>query len=244
MSLVKSGDLAVRTAQPFRFVAPSERSADCEPSLEHTPHSSNNPEFAGLETGVQLGEVVKEASFLEQIAELQQALAKAKSEIEEAKTASFESGKKEGFNAACKLAEERYILLRDALADGQECMARGIDEQFRVAIEIARTIVQSVLGDQAQLKEHVIQTASMWKRELAESSIVGIRVSTKDFPDAKELLQIEELLGRTKIETDPSLDHGACLFDLSLGTLNASIPHQLENSNEFLNAQLPSEARK
>jgi flagellar biosynthesis/type III secretory pathway protein FliH len=79
-----------------------------------------------------------------------------------------------------------------------------------------------------------MSTAQHWKNELAEGSILRVRVSSDDFTDQSSLDALQAEFANVEVVPQLDLKPGACLFDLKLGALDASINVQLEKAEEFL----------
>lgn len=170
----------------------------------------------------------------EQIYALESSLSQAVDELERARSEAYDEGMQAGRKEAEKLATEGLSLLQQALMEGRERLQENLESNLDAGITIARAILRSVLGKSADLPGHIVETAKRWKEELEDTSIISLRVSPLDFPDSLQLGRLEKAIGGTKVQIDPALNRGACLFELTLGSLDASIPKQLENAEEFL----------
>ncbi len=227
MSLLKPQLHAELAVESFRFEDAPLVHLSGERVVEATQPSSHSPSPSEAKAD---GD-----ELLERIDVLECSLSEAANEIERAKSESYEEGLRTGQEEADRLATEGLSLLREALEEGREELRKNFEHQLDAGIMIARAILRSVLGQSADLRDHIIQTAMRWKNELEDSSVISLRVSPLDFSDDHQLAPLEKSIAGTEIRIDPSLGRGACLFDLALGSLDASIPLQLENAEEFLN---------
>ncbi len=223
MSLLKPQMRPELAVESFRFVdtPPLSRSPG---ALDGAVPQQNSPPLSTSD-----GEEVRE-----KIGVLEDALADATSELERTKARAYEEGIKAGQEEARELSTESLSLLREAMEGGLEGLRETLENQSDAAIMIARAILRSMLGESADFPEHIVQTAGLWRQELEDSSVISLRVSSLDFPDSGDLAALEKAIKGTEIKIDPTLGRGACLFDLALGSLNASIPRQLENAERFL----------
>lgn len=138
-----------------------------------------------------------------------------------------ERGIEEGLASATTREQERVDTLKGAVAEALATLERKIDGERDLAIDIARAALDRIVADPALYHGLVTETARRNAAGLQRSSIVGLRVSVADFPDTDALTALPPLGTHVKVEADPSLEPGACIFDLSLGSLDASIPRQL-----------------
>ena len=133
-------------------------------------------------------------------------------------------------------SQEALALLSKALEGCSTTLSAELDGQIEASLALAQAIVQRVLGDTERLPEHVLKAALRWKDELAAASIIELRVSATDFPDSEALAELQTAFSTFQVVAEMDLDQGACVFDLKLGNLDASIPRQVQNAAAFLEA--------
>ena len=228
MSLVKAANTSSPATQSFEFTrvlhkAPSEAESkpiEAKAAVNAAPAKDKS--------------LAKEAHFLDRIAALEKALGEKDKAIEAAKATSYQEGLKAGKKEAETKTDEALKLLEGSLKQGSKVLHEKLDGQVELSLDLARTILRRVLGDAFQMPAHVLSTAQHWKQELAEGSILRIRVSADDFTDQSSLDSLQAEFANVEIVPQLDLKPGACLFDLKLGTLDASIDGQLEKAEAFL----------
>ncbi|WP_332819472.1 FliH/SctL family protein [Sphingopyxis sp.] len=166
-------------------------------------------------------------ALLAQIDEMEAAVRAAQGRHEAECAEARERGREAGFAAATTREQERVDALKGAIGEALATLERKIDSERDLAIDIARAALDRIVADPSLYHGLVTETARRNAAGLQRSSIVGLRVSVADFPDANALAALPPLGNHVKVEADPSLEPGACIFDLSLGSLDASIPRQL-----------------
>ena len=238
MSLVKSISPSAKVVQPFQFLEKANA-----PTIEEVDSEGTGAQNAELKPAINAGSspqkaVAKESHFLDRIADLEEALKAREKELEEARKKAFDEGQKTGEAAASRKSEEALALLGQAAEQGVKSLEAKLDGQIETSVEIARALLRRILGDEAELPWHVAETARRWKSEIAGSSLIRLRVSAEDFPDESELADLAKSFAGTEILAEADLARGSCLFDLKLGTLDASISRQLDNAEALLDQPL------
>ena len=166
-------------------------------------------------------------ALINQIDEMEAAMRAAQGRHEAECAEARERGLEEGFATATTREQERVDALKGAIGEALATLERKIDSERDLAIDIARAALDRIVADPSLYHGLVTETARRNAAGLQRSSIIGLRVSVADFPDADALAALPPLGNHVKVEADPSLEPGACIFDLSLGSLDASIPRQL-----------------
>lgn len=229
MTLLKSKTPDAGEVQPFAFAyhveADQETSgANCEAGADlavegetHLPQS-----------------LAKESELTGRIAELEAKIAIFDEGLERAREAGFEAGKIQGKESAKEEGDAVAEWLQAALVSAETAFQDHLANEHDAAIAIAKSILAKVLGEVEDLSALVIQAAAQGRRDLAKSTLLTLRVSANDFRDPDALTSLTAAVGQIKIEVDSTLASGACIFDLSLGELDASLPRQFANAREFL----------
>lgn len=166
-------------------------------------------------------------ALTDQVEALEAALRTAQDQNEIDRAEAFEQGREEGLAAAETREHERIAVLQGAVTEALATLERKVDQERDLAIDIARAALDRVVADPALYHGLVAETARRHAAGLQRGSIVGLRVSPIDFPDADALAALPQLGTHAKVEADPALEAGACIFDLSLGSFDVSIPRQL-----------------
>lgn len=228
MTLLKAASSPAPSSESYVFEQPKP-----DESLE----SSSTPLGAKTTVGTapaQDKSLAKEAHFLDQIAALEKELADKEKAIEDAKKAAYDEGVKAGEKSATSKADEALELLKASLEKGAKTLEERLGDQVDLSVELARTILSRVLGDAYLLPSHVTSTAQHWKQTLSSGSILRVRVCADDFADQAALDALQNMLPNVEIVPQLDLNPGACLFDLKLGTLDASIDSQLAKADALL----------
>lgn len=217
MTLIKGDSMRARAATPFR--SGRARGPDIAPLAEKTVEAA-----AEAQEDLAAAELQR---LSRRIAELEIALTAAATEQERATAAALARGKEEGLAAAQSADAERLSMLREAVGEAIGRIESRFAEERDIAIEIAHSALDRIFADTTQYRPMVVETARRNAAKLMRGTILGLRVSATDFPDADSLTALPALGIGIKVEADPSLGPGACIFDLTLGTLDASIPNQV-----------------
>jgi len=217
VTLIKGDSMRARAATPFR--SGRARGPDIAPLAEGTVEAA-----AEAQEDLAAAELQR---LSRRIAELEIALTAAATEQERATAAALARGKEEGLAAAQSADAERLSMLREAVGEAIGRIESRFAEERDIAIEIAHSALDRIFADTTQYRPMVVETARRNAAKLMRGTILGLRVSATDFPDADSLTALPALGIGIQAEADPSLGPGACIFDLTLGTLDASIPNQV-----------------
>lgn len=170
--------------------------------------------------------------LLTRIAALEAALTDRDASLEHQMREAFASGVENGRTLAIREEGERIAALKAATAAAREDFVSRMAALDKLAVELALTGLERVLGDAARYATLIGETIRHRLASTVDGSIVGIRVSAADFDEPAQLADLSGTLGvapSITLVADPSLPAGACFIDLKLGRLDASIPHQLRN---------------
>ena len=237
MNLVKAASFTGPATQSFEFTRP-ERRETAEPVSQPIEAMTSVDTAPAKDTPL-----AKEGHFLDQIAGLEKALREKEKDIETAKAAAFAEGKKAGEKAALSKSDQALEFLKGAITQGSKTLEAKLEAEVETGVDLARTILRQILGDANELPSQVTNTAARWKQELAAGTILRLRVAADDFTDQDALDALQETVGNVEIVPQLDLKPGACLFDLKLGALDASIDHQLAKAEELLEQSAdPAEA--
>jgi type III secretion protein L len=168
------------------------------------------------------------------IAELRQRLADAESEADEREDAAFERGRREGEDLATGETEKRLELLRKGVDALQQSHSDRLAEYELLALQLARTALTRVFGDEGQRTEMVTQAITQRLASIKRKLVVRVSVSARDFRSKEELETLTARLPGFEIVPDKALDAGGCLVDLRLGTIDLGLPGQWQRLTVFL----------
>ncbi|WP_185646313.1 FliH/SctL family protein [Burkholderia stagnalis] len=214
-----SADRIPLVAQHARPGQPSDAAHDAVPQ----PPSANNGDNPLAREREQL---------LTRVAALEAALTDRDNGLEPKMREAFAAGVENGRAQAIREEGERIAALKAATAAAREDFVSRMAALDKLAVELALTGLQRVLGDAARYATLVGETIRHRLASTAGGSIIGIRVSAADFDESAQLADLAGTLGiapSITLVADPSLPAGACFIDLTLGRLDASIPHQMRN---------------
>lgn len=248
MSLVKSANPAAQTSKPFRFLGrPSTQAVHQETTAARHANPSADASESDLRPARPSPDpqrsIAKESHFLDRIKDLENALEAQGEELQRAKSQAYEDGLKAGIEASQVQSQEALTLLREALEGCSVTLSAKLDSRIDVSLALATAIVQRILGDEERLPEHVLKTALRWKDELAATCIIELRVSAADFPDSDALAELQNAFSPLQVVADERMRQGACVFDLKLGSLDASISRQVQNAAAFLEAAVETDGQ-
>ena len=170
----------------------------------------------------------------DRISELEGQLKALRDKAEKDVEAALEKGRKQGAQDTLKLDRERFEALENSLETALAAAQHHLETKAQFAIDIARTLVRRILGDDGKYRQLIEQAAATCKAELSDTAILEVRVSRADFPEPDQIRSLADRLVHTRIDVRDDLDPGACLFQLELGTVDASLPTQAANADALL----------
>jgi flagellar biosynthesis/type III secretory pathway protein FliH len=171
----------------------------------------------------------------EEIARQQKLLVEALELGEKAQKEAFDAGRKEGHRTAQDDIERRIA----SITKGAELAQRAWDERLAglevLAVVLARSALAKVFGEGADLADLVTRAIGSRVGALNRDGVVGVRVSTTDFPDAEALEAIRAKVGMRSIDVvaDPAFEAGQCRLDLTLGHVDLGIDSQWQELDRF-----------
>lgn len=178
--------------------------------------------------------LANEADVLKlRIASLEAALEEARTELEQSAKARFDEGRKAGLEDAEKLDRERVDLLDKALQAAAKIADEAWTSTQSLSLAIAGVAIDKVFGDKASLRQAVEASIEQQLAAIRPEVVSRLRVSARDFTDEQAVADIANKCVFV-VECDPALEPGSCIFDLSLGRLDASIGKQRQAILELL----------
>lgn len=167
------------------------------------------------------------AGLLRRVGELEEALACSEKEKEAACLEATEQAYAKGLASAEAREAERITVLEAAIQNALSIFERKVDEEHDLALDIAGKALDRVFADTSLYRQMVIETATRNMALLRRDTILKLRVSSIDFPEDTALDALAPLDARLLIECDQELASGGCVFELSMGMLDVSIPRQI-----------------
>lgn len=217
MTLIKSESQMAQRAMPVHLPQGSTRTRERDATAEYIPGGVRND--AAIEKD-------RRPDMIARIAELEAALQAAA----QASYAACAEAEKRGYAKGLDDAEVREAELlqglRTALMGAVATLDQRFDAERDLAIEIARAALDRLFADPSLYRGMVVETARLQAAGLRGSAAVRLRVSEADFPDAETLGSLPSVDAALTVESDAALAAGSCIFDLTLGTLDASIARQ------------------
>jgi type III secretion protein L len=174
----------------------------------------------------------------DEISRLQTALIEARALAESAPKEAREAGRKEGHREVEDDMARRLALIGKGIERAEVAWHERLGALDALAAMLARSGLAKVVGDGADLADLVTRAIALRVRAMRHESIVGIRVSAADFPDADALDALRAGAGSRSIEViaDAALDAGECRFDLQLGHIDLGIRPQWRELDRFFEA--------
>jgi flagellar assembly protein FliH len=129
-----------------------------------------------------------------------------------------EEGRREASAQAAEREEDRLALLSGAMTEAGSALSVQLDLLDRLAPTLARAALGKIF-DSCEAWDVPVQ--AMLARQLSalrRSSVVAIRVSPQDFPDAKALEALAT--NHVRAEIDAELRAGACRIECALGQID------------------------
>lgn len=164
-------------------------------------------------------------ALLGRIDALEAELERTRSEAELECERRFEEGRGVGLLEAEKAERDRLEILGQAAAT----LSGKVDEACKsvesLGAAIAGVAIGKVLGDKGIYQQAVRDCIARQMAAIRPELVSRLRLSPEDFQDEAPVSQLGRQYG-LEIELDPQLEAGACLFDLSLGRLDASLGRQ------------------
>ncbi|WP_322026137.1 hypothetical protein [Burkholderia sp. BCC1977] len=220
MAIIKAGRVLLT---PERAMLPDRQGA----TREHgTAVPSPGPAPCVSDESVRDDTAVRERAALNaRIAELEARLAEHEAALESHVNDAFEQGAETARGRFVQAEAERVALLQKAVDAARGEFSRKLDALDALATEISLAALERVLGNPDDYARLVVATVRHRMTTIAEGSMLAVRVSATDFPDAGALEQIDAG-SHVELVADPALQAGACFIDLQLGRIDASIPGQ------------------
>lgn len=234
-ALVKSSDGLVQgRIRAFRCISLADENTNAELGRDEEEAPSGAPPLPPVAEHVPLLATGKEAppmdeteTLLARIGALEAELERARDEAELGYEKRFEEGRAAGLMEAEKADRARLEVLGQAAAT----VSGKADEAFKsleaLGAAIAGVAIGKVLGDRDIYAQAIRDCIARQMDTIGPELVSTLHLSAEDFPDEAPVAQLA-VQHSIQIELDPQLEPGACLFELSLGRLDASLGRQRE----------------
>lgn len=233
MTIIKASQSAQQLAR-FRF-APTGLPDKPQAVVASAP-------FEAIPQAEPVLELPHDTARTQEIAKLQRALEAKSEELTAACERAFDEGRQLGLAAAADREQERFQALQDKLSEGLGAIADHLAAREDQAVGIARAVLQRILGDRSAYAGMVAETAALWRRSLAEATVLKVVVSAQDFAGESDLAALQLRLGNVAVERDPAMASGDCRFSLALGEVDLSLPLQASAAERLLADHAPESA--
>ncbi|MFA6114582.1 MAG: hypothetical protein WC729_11335 [Sphingomonas sp.] len=174
----------------------------------------------------------------EEISRLQTTLIEARALAERTQKEAREAGRKDGRREAEDDMARRLALIGKGIERAEAAWHERLGALDALAAMLARSALARIVGDSADLADLVTRAIALRVRGLRNESVVGIRVSPGDFPDADALDALRAGAGIRSVDVvaDPVFDPGECRLDLQLGHIDLGIRPQWRELDRFFEA--------
>ncbi|HEY0148104.1 MAG TPA: hypothetical protein VGB70_03795 [Allosphingosinicella sp.] len=157
----------------------------------------------------------------EEVASLRLAVAQHPAALERAKADAKAAGRREAGEAIRQDGEKQLSALRAAIATALKDWDARLAELDGLAALLSKTALAKVFDDDERRAALVGETIARQLRHLRRETVLAVRVSARDFPDAAALQAVAaESGGALNVLADPDLRGGHCRLDLQLGRVD------------------------
>ncbi|WP_448661558.1 hypothetical protein ACG3SL_12910 [Sphingomonas sp. CJ20] len=165
---------------------------------------------------------IERAQLLAEIDRLHRRHDAAEDATRRAVEAAREQGRREGFARAERRDADGIAAIRQGVEQARADFVRQLDALDRLAPELACTALAKLF---ANVDDWAAAAQAMIARQLAalrRSSVVAIRVSAEDFPDAEAVAALSATLAAEglRVESDRTLRAGASRIECRLGQID------------------------
>ncbi len=171
-----------------------------------------------------------------ELADLHRRLADARNDADAREDAAFARGRREGEDLATGETEKRLELLRSGLEALQQAHGERLAEYELLALQLARTALARLFGDESLRSELVAATVAHHLTATKRALVLGLRVSRRDFRAGEELDALAARFPGLDVTQDDALAAGDCVIDLRLGTIELGLPGQWQRLCGFFDA--------
>lgn len=175
--------------------------------------------------------------------ELAERLARCETEISGHAAAldkAFADGEEAGKVAAEDMFEERrekaLSMLAQAFDDAREDYRDALTGFETLALKAALQALRVIIGDPESYREILEGLIRKQVAELNSGSVLTMTVSRSDFPDSRELVELESSLGAPtgSLKLSDEMESGRCKIDLKIGAIELDMIHSLAEIADVL----------
>ena len=150
---------------------------------------------------------------------LEQSVAQGPAALERAKREAKEAGKREALEGVRRDDEKQLAALKAALSAALQSWDARLAKIDGLAALLSKTALAKVFDDDAARTDLVLGLIARQMRHLRRETVLAVRVSPRDFPDAAalEAVAAQGGTGSASVVADPDLTAGDCRLDLQLG---------------------------
>lgn len=146
----------------------------------------------------------------------------------------LQEGIAEGLERAEDRNEQLSQRLDAAATDASRALAEAAETLSQLASDVATLALSRVVGDPSAYRDLIAATVDRTVYRLVTDAEIVVEVSAEDFPDGDvSLLAIDSGPSR-RVESLAGLPSGACRLRLLLGTVDLSLPGQLDRLRDRL----------
>jgi len=183
------------------------------------------------------------AAAMREIERLQTALAEMRARAPEAERLAHEAGRQQGLEEAEEKADRVVAAVCAGVDQARAAWNDRLAELDALAAMLAQASLSKLFGEASDLAELVTRSIRHRTQILGRESVVSIRVSGEDFPDAvaREALRSAVAAGSSELVVDPALSTGECRLDLKLGSMDVGVASQWRELDRFFDLLIAGE---
>jgi len=178
------------------------------------------------------------------VAELRHRLKQTEEDAEARIEKALDRGRQEGREEAESSERRRIEALEAALAAIRDEHRVRIGDCELLALQLARTAISRIFGEREDLAERVAATLAYHLAEVKHDLVVGVRVSSADFPDEGALSELARTHGEIVVRQDGDLAAGECEVDLKLGKIDLGLDGQWQRLSAFFDTLAQEDRRE
>lgn len=160
-----------------------------------------------------------------EIARLQGEIADHRRAAARERTVAYDAGKADGLLSAEDDAKRRLACLDAALDAAREEWNRRLEAMEILAVQLARLALAKLFAESGDLGDLVARAVASKLAEIADTGVVSVAVSGRDFPEQADLDALEARVPNSSgaIRRDAALEAGRCRIDLDLGHVDLGV---------------------
>lgn len=197
-----------------------------------SPHALVRKDPASQEVG---NAHIPENDAATDITMLEREIEALREEIERTEAEAFARGREAGAAEAESRETERYELLSTSIDKAFSMVAEKLDHIDALAALLARSGLARIFADPDNMADLVANAISHRMSQIRGETVLSVKVSEADFPDADALAGLRSATGKTvDIIAEPGLASGESKIAMALGVLEIGPVLQTERFGELL----------